>query len=278
MNLNNTKINSTIQSSMSSFNPLNYTWPTMSANSPSTINNDKPIALLINDAASNVNNQTVHLNNLHNQLNALNITDGNALNDNLNGQQILATHNLFANYGILNLALKFYGDLTIINKLQQLVKDENKANGVNNRTSNSSRPIASSNNVNPIKLNNVRSNNANQLSAYRDLLVEPQRIQLEARSQFLNARQHVNWSPNDTLAVNEQQEQIQIPAYKISRSRRRSPSCVECVFCKNNGLEPELYKSHILKDPEGIIQCKVLRSYNCPICQNGGGDYAHTVR
>jgi nanos 1 len=66
--------------------------------------------------------------------------------------------------------------------------------------------------------------------------------------------------------------------YIPPRVRRRNPTCIECVFCKNNGRPPEMYKTHILKDPEGDVTCPVLRSYNCPICNNGGGPQAHTVR
>ncbi|RWS26221.1 Nanos like protein 1-like protein [Leptotrombidium deliense] len=66
--------------------------------------------------------------------------------------------------------------------------------------------------------------------------------------------------------------------YRPPRMRRRVPSCVECVFCKNNGATEAEYRGHILKDPEGNIQCPVLRAYNCPVCNNGGGAKAHTIR
>ena len=60
--------------------------------------------------------------------------------------------------------------------------------------------------------------------------------------------------------------------------RRRLPTQLECVFCKNNQEKPELYRGHILKDPEGRVVCPVLRKYDCPVCHNNGGDNAHTVR
>jgi hypothetical protein len=66
--------------------------------------------------------------------------------------------------------------------------------------------------------------------------------------------------------------------YIQPRMRRRLPTLIECVFCKNNNEEPDVYKSHILKDPESRIVCPILRAYDCPICHNGGGDNAHTVR
>ena len=66
--------------------------------------------------------------------------------------------------------------------------------------------------------------------------------------------------------------------YIQPKIRRRLPSAMECVFCKNNNERPEFYRSHILKDPESNIQCPVLRAYDCPICHNGGGPKAHTIR
>ncbi|KAI1280374.1 Nanos -like protein 1 [Halotydeus destructor] len=65
---------------------------------------------------------------------------------------------------------------------------------------------------------------------------------------------------------------------RITRARQRVPTCTECVFCKNNGESPNVYMRHVLKDPSGNVVCPVLRYYNCPICENGGGDRAHTVR
>ncbi|CAG9804433.1 unnamed protein product [Chironomus riparius] len=39
-----------------------------------------------------------------------------------------------------------------------------------------------------------------------------------------------------------------------------------CVFCKNNGESPKIYKTHILRDFIGRICCPKLRRYSCPIC------------
>lgn len=50
-----------------------------------------------------------------------------------------------------------------------------------------------------------------------------------------------------------------------------------CQFCKNNGEPEEFFRSHILRNPsDGKVVCPVLRVYSCPVCNNGGGDYAHT--
>lgn len=62
------------------------------------------------------------------------------------------------------------------------------------------------------------------------------------------------------------------------KANMRKPACIECVFCKNNEESEKVYKSHVLKDVYGRIQCPVLRMYRCPICGNPGGDEAHTIR
>ena len=67
--------------------------------------------------------------------------------------------------------------------------------------------------------------------------------------------------------------------YKRVFNRRTGPSSVRyCSFCKNNQEPESIYSSHVLKDPQGIVVCPRLRSYNCPICMNHGGDHAHTMR
>lgn len=52
---------------------------------------------------------------------------------------------------------------------------------------------------------------------------------------------------------------------------------IYCVFCKNNGAPAKQYKTHSVKDNRGNVICPVLRRFNCPNCNNGGGDMAHTV-
>lgn len=69
-----------------------------------------------------------------------------------------------------------------------------------------------------------------------------------------------------------------VSSFVPPKIRRRLPTQLECVFCKNNQEKPELYRGHILKDPEGRVVCPVLRKYDCPVCHNNGGDNAHTVR
>lgn len=63
-----------------------------------------------------------------------------------------------------------------------------------------------------------------------------------------------------------------------SRVKTRKPSCMQCAFCMSNGEAEHVYRSHVLKDPEGRVTCPVLYMYNCPICRNGGGPRAHTVK
>ncbi|XP_053201181.1 uncharacterized protein LOC128386209 [Panonychus citri] len=62
------------------------------------------------------------------------------------------------------------------------------------------------------------------------------------------------------------------------RRKHRRGSCLECVFCKNNGQPASFYQNHVLKDVLGRVTCPILFAYDCPICHNGGGPKAHTVR
>ncbi|RWS22664.1 uncharacterized protein B4U80_02837 [Leptotrombidium deliense] len=56
------------------------------------------------------------------------------------------------------------------------------------------------------------------------------------------------------------------------------PKTIYCVLCKSNGETEQVYKSHSLRNCKGQISCPILRVYNCPLCNNGGGDFAHTIR
>lgn len=82
----------------------------------------------------------------------------------------------------------------------------------------------------------------------------------------------------DQFTMNLMAANTNTSQYVPPRVRRRQPTCIECVFCKNNGQPASFYSTHVLKDPEGIIRCPILRDYNCPICNNNGGDKAHTLR
>lgn len=84
---------------------------------------------------------------------------------------------------------------------------------------------------------------------------------------------HPHGRPNKTPSTN--------PASTLTyvkRSQNNRSSKMECVFCKNLPNHNDSYKTHWLKDSQNKVTCPVLRAYNCPLCNNKGGDAAHTVR
>jgi hypothetical protein len=50
------------------------------------------------------------------------------------------------------------------------------------------------------------------------------------------------------------------------------------LLAERGSVPPAFYQSHNLRSDEGKVSCPVLREYNCPICNNGGGDNAHTIK
>ena len=80
---------------------------------------------------------------------------------------------------------------------------------------------------------------------------------------------------NDTSQLQNQQYRSNSGSI-LSKNGHRNGR-MECSFCKN--LPPERaidYRDHWLKDNQKRVTCPILRAYNCPDCNNGGGDNAHT--
>ncbi|XP_053204745.1 GATA zinc finger domain-containing protein 15-like [Panonychus citri] len=152
-------------------------------------------------------------------------------------------------------------------------------NQINSHNYNSINPATNSNRDNTNNYHN------NLTTGHQQHSTNPNTINNNTNNSFgignnNNHHSMVNSSYNNSdnsLAANSTLNGLQA-SYVPPRVRRRNPTCTECVFCKNNGHPPAFYKSHILKCPEGNIICPVLRCYNCPICQNGGGAKAHTLR
>ncbi|XP_023242377.1 nanos homolog 1-like [Centruroides sculpturatus] len=84
----------------------------------------------------------------------------------------------------------------------------------------------------------------------------------DADDDFARNGKDVEYCPEESVNNNKKKKK------KLSR---------ECGFCKNNGEDAQYYRSHCLRDERGKVLCPVLRAYKCPICNNEGGDLAHTI-
>ncbi|XP_050532763.1 uncharacterized protein LOC126900830 [Daktulosphaira vitifoliae] len=54
------------------------------------------------------------------------------------------------------------------------------------------------------------------------------------------------------------------------------PNNQHCAFCKNNGEEESVYRTHFVKDESGNVKCPFLSIYTCPQCKATGAK-AHTI-
>jgi hypothetical protein len=54
------------------------------------------------------------------------------------------------------------------------------------------------------------------------------------------------------------------------------PNNQHCAFCKNNGEEESVYRTHFVKDELGNVSCPFLSRYTCPHCK-ATGTKAHTI-
>lgn len=89
-----------------------------------------------------------------------------------------------------------------------------------------------------------------------------------------------NTTPATTAAMQQPtanpKTPMEPPTIVKTPSRQRVVIWNYCQFCQNNREPEEFFRGHILRDADGKVVCPVLRAYNCPICNNGGGDKAHT--
>lgn len=100
----------------------------------------------------------------------------------------------------------------------------------------------------------------------------------------LKMKQHANVELN---IVEESKKAESIKSNRIPPSKKISlqfiapdtpflPNNQACVFCRNNGEEETVYRTHLVKDDIGDVICPILFRYTCPNCK-ATGTKAHTV-
>ncbi|OBS64865.1 hypothetical protein A6R68_06614 [Neotoma lepida] len=77
-------------------------------------------------------------------------------------------------------------------------------------------------------------------------------------------------------------EVAEVPTLRTQEKSQQEPGvsgslATLCNFCKHNGESRNVYASHQLKTPEGVVVCPILRHYVCPLC-GATGDQAHTLK
>lgn len=85
--------------------------------------------------------------------------------------------------------------------------------------------------------------------------------------------------------IKEPKKEVPIKTNRIPPSKKVSiklpdapflPNNQHCAFCKNNGEEESVYRTHFVKDELGNVKCPFLSRYTCPHCK-ATGTKAHTI-
>lgn len=95
-------------------------------------------------------------------------------------------------------------------------------------------------------------------------------------------KQYLLNKSNIVVEESKKEEPIRLripPSKKISIKLPDAPflpNNQHCAFCKNNGEDEHVYRTHFVKDELGNVKCPLLSRYTCPHCK-ATGPLAHTI-
>lgn len=146
-------------------------------------------------------------------------------------------------------------------------------------------PEKNNNNILVIEDNNDKSESISSDSSRSDIIDE--KIVSYAEIIKYSKPPKTNQSTKNEVSVVEESKKGEPikSSHRIPPSKKISiklpdapflPNNQHCAFCKNNGEEESVYRTHFVKDELGNVKCPFLSRYTCPNCK-ATGTKAHTI-
>lgn len=104
----------------------------------------------------------------------------------------------------------------------------------------------------------------------------PKPISRPSRRDINQLQCHYNDSSNFKRSLPKRSQNVDMSEY-LRQDNRSSNRSKICSFCRANGEEEMIYRSHSLKTPGNKISCPVLMKHTCEAC-GATGENTHTIK